>query len=163
VSFVARPFDLSGLLWIRGGVSWWLWVLLGFGLLACELVTPGAFFFMFFGLGAIVVGVVTWSGLVESPPLEWLLFSLVSLVFLVPLRGRLVRWVGSGDEAAKSVDALVGQTAVLLDDLPPGELGKAELRGSSWNARNGDDKALRKGQRGKVTRVDGLTLWLQAE
>jgi len=118
---------------------------------------------MFFGLGAIVVGFLTWSGLVESAALEWLLFSLTSLVFLVPLRGRLVRWIGSEDETAKGVDALVGQTAILLDDLPPGEVGKAELRGAAWNARNADAKALRKGQRGKVTRVDGLTLWLQAE
>ncbi len=91
------------------------------------------------------------------------LLTLVSLAFLVPLRGRLVRWIGSGEDVAKSVDALVGQIAVLLDDLPPGAVGKAELRGTAWNARNGDAQALRKGQRGKVTRVDGLTLWLQAE
>ena len=144
-------------------MAWWLWVLLGFALLAGEAVTPGAFFFLFFGLGAIVVGVVAWLGLVDSAAVQWLLFSLVSLVFLFPLRGRLVRWVGSGEDAAKSVDALVGQTAVLLDDLPPGEVGKAELRGTAWSARNGDAHALRKGQRGKVMRVDGLTLWLQAE
>jgi membrane protein implicated in regulation of membrane protease activity len=144
-------------------MAWWLWVLLGFALLGGEAVTPGAFFFLFFGLGAIVVGVVVWLGLVDSAAVEWLLFSLVSLVFLFPLRGRLVRWAGAADDAAKAVDALVGQTAVLLDDLPPGEVGKAELRGTAWTARNGDAHALRKGQRGKVTRVDGLTLWLQAE
>jgi inner membrane protein len=144
-------------------MAWWLWVLLGFGLLGCEVVTPGAFFFMFFGFGAVVVGFIVWLGVVESPAAQWLLFPLVSLVFLVPLRGRLVRWIGSGEDVAKSVDALVGQIAVLLDDLPPGAVGKAELRGTAWNARNGDAQALRKGQRGKVTRVDGLTLWLQAE
>ena len=144
-------------------MAWWVWVLLGFGLLGCEVVTPGAFFFMFFGLGAVIVGFIAWLGVVESPAAQWLLFPLVSLVFLAPLRGRLVRWIGSGEDVAKSVDALVGQIAVLLDDLPPGAVGKAELRGTAWNARNGDAQALRKGQRGKVTRVDGLTLWLQAE
>lgn len=144
-------------------MAWWLWVLLGFALLGCEVVTPGAFFFMFFGLGAVVVGFIAWLGVVESPAAQWLLFPVVSLVFLVPLRGRLVRSIGSGDDLAKSVDALVGQIAVLLDDLPPGAVGKAELRGTAWNARNGDAQALRKGQRGKVTRVDGLMLWLQAE
>jgi inner membrane protein len=144
-------------------MAWWVWVLLGFGLLGCEVVTPGGFFFMFFGLGAVVVGFIAWLGVVESPAVQWLLFTLVSLAFLVPLRGRLVRWIGSGDDLAKSIDVLVGQVAVLLDDLPPGAVGKAELRGTAWNARNGDAQALRKGQRGKVTRVDGLTLWLQAE
>jgi len=144
-------------------MAWWIWVLLGFGLLGCEVATPGAFFFMFFGFGAVVVGFIAWLGAVESPAGQWLLFPLVSLVFLLPLRGRLVRWIGSGEDVAKNVDALVGQIAVLLDALPPGAVGKAELRGTAWNARNGDAQALRKGQRSKVTRVDGLTLWLQAE
>jgi membrane protein implicated in regulation of membrane protease activity len=144
-------------------MAWWVWVLLGFALLGGEAITPGAFFFLFFGLGGVVVGLLAWLGLVESAAVQWLLFSVVSLVFLFPLRGRLVRWIGSGEDVAKGVDALVGQTAVLLDDLPPGEVGKAELRGSAWNARNADAQALRKGQRGKVMRVDGLTLWLQAE
>jgi inner membrane protein len=145
-------------------MAWWLWVLFGFGLVACELLTPGGFFFIFFGLGAVSVGGLVWLGFADSAALQWFLFSLISLVFLVPLRGRLVRWMGAGEAAtAASVDALVGQVAVLLDDLPPGQLGKAELRGSSWNARNADQRALRRGERGKVTRVEGLTLWLQAE
>jgi inner membrane protein len=143
-------------------MAWWLWVLLGFALLGCELLTPGGFFFVFFGLGAIVVGTLVGLGVVEAPWLQWLLFSVVSLVCLVPLRGRLVRWM-AGADAGATVDTLVGQAAVLLQDLAPGEIGKAELRGSAWNARNADARALRRGQRGMVTRVDGLTLWLQAE
>jgi inner membrane protein len=145
-------------------MAWWLWVLFGFGLVACELITPGGFFFIFFGLGAVVVGGLVWLQMAASPALQWFLFSLISLVFLVPLRGRLVRWMGAGEAATSAaVDALVGQSAVLLDDLPPGEMGKAELRGTPWNARNADQRALRRGERGRVTRVDGLTLWLQAE
>jgi inner membrane protein len=144
-------------------MSWWVWVLLGFALLGCEVLTPSGFFFLFFGLGAVIVGALVWLGLAEPAWLQWLLFSLVSLACLTPLRGRLLRWIGSGEDAAARVDTLVGQIAVLLDDVPPGELGKAELRGTAWNARNADQRALRRGQRGKVTRVDGLTLWLQAE
>jgi inner membrane protein len=143
-------------------MSWWLWVLFGFGLVACEILTPGGFFFLFFGLGAVAVGVLVWLGLTDQGWLQWLLFTVISLAGLIPLRGRLVRWMAGPDTAA-SVDTLVGQVAVLLDDLPPGEVGKAELRGTAWTARNGDQNALRRGQRGRVTRVDGLTLWLQAE
>jgi membrane protein implicated in regulation of membrane protease activity len=144
-------------------MAWWIWVLLGFGLLAGELITPGAFFFLFFGVGAIVVGVLVWLGVVGSAALQWLLFSVISLVCLVPLRSRLVRWISAGEDVAKSVDALVGQIAVLLDDIAPGDMGKAELRGTAWNARNASQQPLRKGQRGRVMQVDGLTLWLQAE
>ncbi|TMA68285.1 MAG: NfeD family protein [Deltaproteobacteria bacterium] len=144
-------------------MAWWLWVLLGFALVLCELLTPGGFFFLFFGLGAVAVGALVWLGAAGPAWLQWFLFSLISIGFLVPLRGRLLRRMAAGDDAAARVDALVGQVAVLLDDLPPGEVGKAELRGTAWNARNEGERALRRGQRGRVTRVDGLTLWLQPE
>ncbi|TMB50337.1 MAG: NfeD family protein [Deltaproteobacteria bacterium] len=144
-------------------MAWWLWMLLGFALVGCEVMTPGGFFFLFFGLGAITVGVLAALGAGGPGWVQWLLFSLISIGFLVPLRGRLLRRVATGDDAAARVDVLVGQVAVLLDDLPPGEVGKAELRGTAWTARNEGERALRRGQRGKVTRVDGLTLWLQPE
>ena len=144
-------------------MAWWLWVLLGFALVLCELLTPGGFFFLFFGLGAVAVGALVWLGAAGPAWLQWFLFSLISIGFLVPLRGRLLRRMATGDDAAARVDALVGQVAVLLDDLSPGEVGKAELRGTAWNARNEGERALRRGQRGRVTRVDGLTLWLQPE
>lgn len=142
---------------------WWLWVVLGFGLLAGEMLTPGGFFFLFFGFGAIVVGGLAWLGVAGEPWFQWLLFTVVSLAGLVPLRGRLLRRMTAGSDAAAAVDSLVGQSAVLLEDVAPGEIGKAELRGAAWSARNTDACALRRGQRGRVTRVDGLTLWLQAE
>ena len=144
-------------------MAWWLWVILGFALLGCEMATPGGFFFAFFGVGAIIVGLLTLLGMAGPDWFQWLLFSVISVASLVPLRGRLVRWVRSGDDAASGVDTLVGQTAVLLDDLQPGEVGKAELRGTSWTARNAGEQPLGKGQRGRVTRVEGLTLWLRAE
>ena len=144
-------------------MAWWLWMLLGFALVGCEVMTPGGFFFLFFGLGAITVGVLAALGAGGPGWVQWLLFSLISIGFLVPLRGWLLRRVATGDDAAARVDVLVGQVAVLLDDLPPGEVGKAELRGTAWTARNEGERALRRGQRGKVTRVDGLTLWLQPE
>ena len=144
-------------------MAWWLWVLLGFALVMCELLTPGGSFFLFFGLGAVAVGALVWLGAAGPAWLQWFLFSLISIGFLVPLRGRLLRRMATGDDTAARVDALVGQVAVLLDDLPPGEVGKAELRGTAWNARNESERALRRGQRGRVTRVDGLTLWLQPE
>ena len=41
--------------------------------------------------------------------------------------------------------------------------GQAELRGVPWKARVASGIALRGGQRCRVERVDGLTLWVRAE
>jgi membrane protein implicated in regulation of membrane protease activity len=59
------------------------------------------------------------------------------------------------------VDALEGETAIVLDDLAPGAVGKAELRGTSWTAQNAGAAALSRGQRCRVVRVEGLTLFIR--
>jgi len=62
-----------------------------------------------------------------------------------------------------AVENVVGEQATLLEDLPAGGEGRAELRGTPWSARAVDGVALAKGQRCRVDRIDGLTLWLRAE
>lgn len=141
-------------------MTWWAWALLGLGLCGGEMLTPGGFYFLFFGVGALVTAGLVWLGIGGPPWLEWLIFTLVSLACLVPLRGRFVRWASGGEPRA--VDSLVGEEALLLDDVGPGDVGKGELRGSTWNVRTAAARTLRRGERVRVSRVDGLTLWVEA-
>jgi len=143
-------------------MDWWVWVLVGLGLLGLEILTPGGFYVLFFGAGALLVGMLAAFGVAGPPWLQWLLFSVFSTLSLVLFRGRLVAWSRAG-ETAPAMDTLVGEIAMPLEDLLPGSLGKVELRGTSWTARNVDERPLVKGQRSRVTRVDGLTLAIRAE
>ncbi|HEU5193835.1 MAG TPA: NfeD family protein [Methylomirabilota bacterium] len=143
-------------------MDWWIWVLAGLGLLALEMMTPGGFYVMFFGAGALVVGVLVALGAVQPQWLQWLLFSVVSVLSLILFRGRLVAWSHTGG-TAPVVDSLLGEVATPMEDIAPDALGKAELRGTAWSARNVDARPLAKGQRGRVVRVDGLTLDIRAE
>jgi membrane protein implicated in regulation of membrane protease activity len=61
------------------------------------------------------------------------------------------------------VDSLVGQIALAEDNIAPGAVGRAQLRGSSWSARNLHSAELARGQRCRVERVDGLMLFLLPE
>lgn len=141
-------------------VNWWLWLLFGIVLLGLELLTPGAFFLMFFGAGAIVVGLLSIAGLAGPLWMQVLLFAALSLISVFSLRRLLLaRLRFTAPE--KSVDKLVGETAVALEDLAVDGLGKAELRGSAWSARNVGDNAVARGQRCTVVRVEGLTLWVR--
>lgn len=142
---------------------WWYWILLGLALLAVEILTPGGFYLLFFGLAALTVGVavgVEWVGPVWF---QWLLFSLLSVVSLLLFRGPLLAKIKSHAPDDHPVDTMVGETAILLENLPTGGVGKAELRGTTWNVRNAGPLGLSKGQRSRVERVDGLTLWIKAE
>lgn len=136
-------------------------MILGLALLVIEVMTPGGFYVCFFGVSAIVVGLFVAVDVGGPLWVQWLLFSILAIVSLVFFRGPLIRAMGVGE--SKNVDAFEGAEAVLLDDLPPGAVGKAELRGTAWSARNAGTAPLVRGQRARVERVDGLTLWLRAE
>jgi inner membrane protein len=141
---------------------WWLWVLIGLGFLSFEVLS-GGFFALFFGLAALLVGVLTGLGLAGPPWLQWLFFSGFSVGLLLLLRRPLLARVRQGPRSQRAIDSLVGEVATLLDDLPPGAVGRAELRGSSWTARSVEPKTLAKGARCRVERVEGFTLWIRPE
>jgi membrane protein implicated in regulation of membrane protease activity len=141
---------------------WWYWVLLGLALAAIELATPGGFFFIFFAVGALLVGVIDWSGIVESDAVEWTLFTAVSLASLALFRRPLLRRMNrSGVNDA--VDSLVGELAVVAEAIPPGQYGRAQLRGSSWTARNVGASPVAAGERSRVVAVRGLELDIRSE
>jgi membrane protein implicated in regulation of membrane protease activity len=140
-------------------MTWWLWVLAGIGLLAVELVTPGGLFALFFGVGAILTAVLAAVGAGET--LQWLAFTAISVVLLATLRGPLQQRLSA--RGGGPVDSLVGEEVTLLGDLPEKGEAKAELRGVPWSARAASGLALRKGQRCRVERVEGLTLWVRGE
>ncbi|MGH7232752.1 MAG: NfeD family protein [Nitrospiraceae bacterium] len=142
---------------------WWYWIFLGLLLLAADLITPGGFYLLFFGLAALVVGGLVGPGFIDMAWLQWLLFSVLSIVSLLLFRGPLMARIKPIGGTRGDVDTLTGETAVLLENLIPGGVGKAELRGSTWNARNAGDVNVTKGQRVRVERVDGLTLWIRSE
>jgi membrane protein implicated in regulation of membrane protease activity len=143
-------------------MTWWIWVIAGFALLAAELLTPGGFYLLFFGCGALAVGLLTalgWSG-----PLwfQGVLFAVLSVISVLLFRKPLVQKMRVPDEG-KEVDSLVGETAFAVDRIQIKGFGKAQLRGSAWNAHNVGDQALQPKQRCRVEKVDGLTLWVKGE
>ena len=142
---------------------WWYWMVIGLALLAAEMTTPGGFYILFFGLSALLVGALAGLEVVNVDWLQWLLFCVLAigslLLFRAPLMARLIH----GSKAHADIDSMVGEVAIPLEPLAAGAVGKAELRGTTWTAKNVGATAFLKGQRGKVTNVDGLTLWIKAE
>lgn len=141
-------------------MTWWYWLVMGLVLAGAEMILPGGLYLLFFGIAALIVGALAGLGIVETAWLEWFLFSILAVVSLLLFRGPLLRMTKHSPPHV--VDTMVGESAVLLDDLAPGHTGKAELRGSTWSARNEGTSPLAKSQRVLVTGVDGLTLTVRA-
>jgi inner membrane protein len=141
---------------------WWHWIVIGLVFAVLEIAGPGGFFIIFFGVGAVVVGLLDRVGLAGPLWVQWLLFSFVSVVSLLVFRNPLLRRF-SVQDTAMTVDRLEGEIAVPHDDIAPGAVGRAELRGSQWSARNAGTTPLSRGQRCVVVKVDGLMLFIEPE
>ena len=141
-------------------MTWWMWMILGLVLAIAEAQIPTNFFLLAFGIGGLIVGIVTGLGAVATPWIEWLVFTLASVTTLIVLQRTLAQ---ASHGHAHTVDDLRRETATILEDVPANGVGRAELRGTTWSARGVDGAALARGTRCRVHRIDGLTLWLRPE
>ncbi len=143
-------------------LSWWHWVVLGLVLGLAEVLGPGGFDFIFFSVGAVAVGVLSAVGVAGPAYAQLLEFSVLSLISLSLFRSR---WLGrlARDPHADQIDTLVSEVGTLSEDLAPGAVGKVELRGAAWTAKNVSPSALKRGARCVVVHVEGLTLHVGPE
>jgi membrane protein implicated in regulation of membrane protease activity len=143
-------------------LEWWHWLVLGLILIALELAASGGFYVIFFGIAALAIGSLRLLDLAGPAWVQILLFTLISVGALMLFRRPVLRWLQL-DAAAPDVDSLVGDVAVPLDEIQPGAIGRAELRGTVWTARNHAKVVLQKGQRCRVVSVDRLTVFIEPE
>ncbi|HEX9983289.1 MAG TPA: NfeD family protein [Thermoanaerobaculia bacterium] len=139
-------------------MAWWIWIVLGFFLLGAELASA-TLHVGFFAIGAFVVAILKGIG-VELPLwgeiIVFTITSLIAFLFIRPIVMRKLKLTGT-----KVVDSLVGEQAVAMTDLEPDETGKAEMRGSTWNARNVGSERIARGERCVVEAVEGLVLYVK--
>jgi membrane protein implicated in regulation of membrane protease activity len=140
-------------------MTWWIWVLIGFALLALEFSTT-TLHIGFFAVGAFVTGILVALGLDIPLWSQILIFTGVSLVAFFFLRPILVRKLKLDQK--KVVDTLVGEAAMTMEEIPVQGLGKAEMRGTTWSARNVGETVLARGQRCVVADVEGLVIHVRA-
>jgi inner membrane protein len=141
-------------------MTWWAWVVLGLVLMAAEIFTTGIFL-IFFGVGAVIVGILVWAGVGGPLWMEWLLFSVISIVSLILFRKPLMRKAKLNESIA--LDTMIGEKARALEAIAPNAKGRAELRGSAWSARNLGPHPIADGQTCTVEAVDGIVLMVRAD
>ena len=141
-------------------MEWWIWLVAAVTLVVVEMLTPGGFYFLFFGIGTLAAAFLALIG-VDNLLVQAVVFLGVSIACLLLFRKPLLARFQSAVPKSK-VDSLVGETATLGSPLHPGEFGQAELRGATWKVRNISGLSIEAGQRCIVEQVDGLTLNVRA-
>lgn len=115
-----------------------VWFIAGIILMLLEFLLPG-FVIFFFGIGAIITALFTWSGAIESTSLQFIVFIVTSVLSLVLLRNKGKKYfrgnVSEADEAGMLSDDIIGEKVIVTEEINPAKLtGKVELHGTMWNA-----------------------------
>ena len=144
-------------------MAWGVWAVAGLVLLGTELLVPLDFFVVFLGVAALGVSGAVALGVIHTTTAQLLLFSVLAVVTTLGLRAPLVARLRRAQDTGVGIETLIGEVAVLLGPLAPGDVGKAELRGTTWSVRSEHREPLPAGRRCRVQRVEGLVLWLRPE
>ncbi len=137
-------------------IEWWHWVLGGLGLILLELVVP-SFFIIWFGLGALLVGL----GMLAMPMLSltaqigvWIVASVVMVVlwFRVFKPSRYKTLIGT------AAGEVIGEIGLLVSAVAPFQRGKVRfqrpiLGTEEWVCMA--ESAIAAGERVRVVSVEG--------
>ena len=139
-----------------------VWIAIGVLLILSELMAT-SIVAVFFGVAAIVVGLLVQFGWIESGSMQFLFFSIISLALLFTARGRCKRWfVGHTIENNPQPSSLrhdIGNRVIAHSDFTQGT-GRVILNGVQWSARS--DDPLKAGDVAWVVDNDGINLRVSA-
>lgn len=143
------------------GLGIWNWLVFGLALLILELLAPG-FFFIWFGLAALVTGALAFL-LSSTTGFGWQFQTVVFLVLAVifVLAGR--RLFGSRSSDANEPllnrrgEQLVGQRATLTEPIVNGR-GRIRINDTIWRVKGPD---LAAGTEVRVIAFDPLSLEIE--
>ena len=142
-------------------MPWPLSIVAGVALLVLEVHYSRKFTLACFGVSAVLVGLMAGFGIFDLWT-QWGSFAILSGALLFWARDWLrVRMLDKPSHA--ELENVIGQIAIPVDDLPAFGFGKADLRGTPWSAHNASHVNIIRGQRCKVMKVKGLTLWIMPE
>lgn len=140
-------------------IEWWVWVVGGIVLVLAELAIP-SFFILWFGLGALLVGLLLWAMPDLSTTTQLGLWTLASLAMLV-LWFKVFRRGGGKSGIAVADGEVIGEVGLLVAAVTPLKRGRVRfqrpLRGSDeWVCLA--DQSIAAGERVGVVAVEGSFL-----
>jgi inner membrane protein len=138
---------------------WWHWMVLGIVLVLLELAVP-AFFLVWFGVGALIVGFAVLA--VPSLSFAWqVLVWIACSILFIWLWFKVFRPGFHKTRAGMSKGALIGEVGLVIRDIRPFEKGqvrfqKPVLGDEVWESLA--DGEIKAGERVKVLDVEGNIL-----
>jgi membrane protein implicated in regulation of membrane protease activity len=133
-----------------------IWLIVGLIMLLAELVSV-LLVFVFFAIGALLTALLASIGVLSSLEMQVIAFSVISLLSLLVLRKHARRLLDSRGKQHE-YNEFVGETALVIRDIPAGGQGKIYYRGAEWKAISVSNSAISAGSKVVISRTDGIIL-----
>ena len=131
-----------------------IWLALAVIFLIIEAITVGLAT-IWFAAGAFAAFVLS---LLNVPVLaQVVIFLAVSCCLIVFTRKIFVEKLRTGSEST-NVDALIGETGIVTEEIRPLTVGQVKINGQVWSALGKDDETIEKDRLVKVIAIEGVKL-----
>ena len=141
-------------------MNWWGWLIIGFVLMGAELTAvDAAFYLIFVGAAAILMGILGLVGVSLPIWAQWVLFAVLAVGSMVLFRQKLYDRLRGG--AAGFDGSAAGAMVAVKEVVPPGGRTRVRLRGSQWTAVNVGAAPIAAGADARVVESDGLELRIE--
>lgn len=129
-----------------------IWAIIGVALIIIELMSV-TFVFAFFGVGALIVSVTSWTGITPTLNSQIAVFAVSSLLLMLAFRKTAKKLFFTSHE--KMTD-YKGQKVTVVKAIPPGGEGAISYRGSQWIAFSESAETIREGSTVEIVSLDGI-------
>jgi inner membrane protein len=131
-----------------------IWFILGFVLFLLEFIMPG-FILFFFAVGAWIISILTlfFDLSINS---QLLIFLGSSVLTILLFRKWLKKIIWTRKVSSEIEDELVGKTCKAETFIGPGQNGKVDFKGTSWDAQSED--IIEKGETVTIIGNDSILL-----
>jgi membrane protein implicated in regulation of membrane protease activity len=143
-------------------MPWWGWLVIGAILMGAELMAvDAAFYLMFIGFSAVVVGLLGLLGVTMPVWGQWVAFGVIALVSMVFFRKRLYARIRGGTQEMRN--ASVGKIVQVSEDVAPGRSTRVQMHGSYWTAHNTGNTVIRAMSQARVVATEGMSVNIVAD
>lgn len=118
----------------------------------------GTFFVLFLGISALIIGALTWAGVLNDTLYQWLLFAAISILGVVLFRSRLLLWFGPGKD--DKYNEHQGHNVEVIDSMEGSKQGKVKYRGTEWMAVSASGETFLPGETAVIDKLDGIVIYI---
>ncbi len=142
--------------------AWHIWMIIGIIFIIIEIFDP-AFFFIAFGIAAILTGLLSLIGRFgEQVVFQILAFAILSFISFLLMR-KLGKKVLAHPGGETNVFALKGQTGVVIKAIPTEGKGYVKVGSEEWTAVEETGKAIAQDAKVIVVGIEGNKIIVVSE